>query len=81
MVVAPHRAPALDGDAEDDAGDEDGDGVGDRQTEGHQGGAQHDAEADEAVSAGVVAVGDQGRAVQPAAGTQTDQRRDLVEAP
>jgi hypothetical protein len=35
--MAPHRAPALDGDAEDDAGDDYGDdGVGDRQTEGHQ---------------------------------------------
>jgi len=69
----PHLAPAFDGDAEDDAGDDDGDdGVGDRQTQGHQGGAQHDAEAGEAVGARVVAVGDQGRSVQPAAGTQTD---------
>ena len=55
-----HRAPALNGDPEDHSRDRDRDDrVGERQTERHQHGAQQDAEADDPVGSGVVAVSDE----------------------
>ena len=63
------RPPRIPCDVEDDERDREAhDRVGDRSAERDNGSAGDDAEADEAVNAGVVAVGDQSRAVEPPPG-------------
>jgi hypothetical protein len=64
---------------EDDERDSEADDrVGDRHTKCHDDGARDHAEADEAVSASVVPVGDQSRAVEPPSGSRPDLSRNLV---
>src|SRR5437899_3327442 len=76
---AADRQPGLPGDAEDDGGDDDcDDRIGDGRAQGDQRGAQHHSQAHEPVRPGVVAVGDEGRALEPLAGGQPDVRGDLV---
>src|SRR5438105_15265491 len=71
--------PALPGDAEDDGGDyEPDDRVGQVEAEGNDCGAREDSEADEAVDAGMVSVGDEGGTVQPTSGAQATLGGDLV---
>src|SRR6266566_5116413 len=63
--------PAFPGDVEDDEGDDEADDrVGEFQSDRDDGGAGEDAEADEAVDAGVLAVGGEGGALQSAPGAQ-----------
>ena len=71
--------PALPGDVKDDGGyDEADDRVGQVKPERDDGGAGEHAEADEAVDAGVVAVGDEGRTRESPPGAQPDLGGDLV---
>jgi hypothetical protein len=87
VVVVEHVAgiggrdglPAFPGDAQDHGRDhETDDWVGEFETGGDDGGAGEDAEADEAVDAGVFAVGDKRRALEPPAGAQPNLGGDLV---
>ena len=69
----------LPGDPQDhDGHDQADDRVSDLQPERDDRGAEHDRQADQPVSPGVIAVGDQRRALQPLPGTQPDERGSLV---
>ena len=71
--------PGVPGDLQDDEGDREADDrVGDLRAERDDDRAGDDAERDEAVDAGVVAVGDQRRAVEPATAAQPHLGGDLV---
>ena len=79
VVVAADRPPRLPRDAQDDERDGQPDErVGDRDAEGDDRGGRDDAERHVGVRAGVVAVGDEGGAVQPASGSQADEGRDPI---
>src|SRR6266545_5276810 len=72
-------APALPGDVEDHQGDRQSDDrVGDRQPQADDGRADEDAEADEAIDACVVAVGDECGAVETLARPGADAGGNLV---
>src|ERR1700675_3846896 len=75
----PNRMPALPGDPEnDDRDDQSDDRIGQAEPERDDSRACKNAEADEAVNASVLAVGYQGRAVQPASGSKPHLSGDLV---
>ena len=79
VVVSAHRVPALPGDVQDEGCDEQADdGIGNRGAERNGARAQDHAGADDRVAAGVVAVGDQRRAVQAAAAAEPDPGGDCV---
>jgi len=79
VVVATNRAPRLPGDAHDDAGDREADQrVGDRRAKRDGPGRRDDGEAHVCICPGVVAVGDECRAVQPRARAQSDTRGHVV---
>jgi hypothetical protein len=81
MMLSAHGAPGIPGDLEDHCRDRQADQrVRDRQAEGDEGSAGDDGEADVGVGTGVVAVGDQGWAVESAAGPGADLRGDPVAA-
>ena len=75
----PHRPPGVPGDLEDHERDQETDDrIGDRHARGNDGRTGDHADRDEAVNAGVVAVGHEGGAMQPAPGAQPHLRCDLV---
>src|SRR5215208_5537988 len=79
VVARADGAPGLPGDAQDDERDREPDErVGDGEADGDDGGAGDDGEADVGVGAGVGAVGDEGGAVESAAGACADARGDPV---
>src|SRR5512133_325359 len=79
MIVAADRAPRAPCDAQDDERDGQADeGVGDRGAQRDDRGRGDDAQRYVGVGAGVVAVGDEGGAVQAPAGARADDRRHVV---
>src|SRR5215207_9469011 len=79
MDAGADRLPRLPGNPQDDDRDREADDrIADLKTEGDHYRARDHREADEPVDAGVVPVGDQRRARQPASGTQADLSRGLV---
>jgi hypothetical protein len=80
-VLAANRAPGVPGDLEDHAGDPEADQrIGDWQAEGYHGGACDHGQTDVGIRTGVVAIGDQGCAVEGSPGAGTDLRRKPVSA-
>lgn len=78
-VTVADRSPRLPGDPHDQRADAEADQrVGKLQPEGHRDRAGDDGEADVGIGFGVVAVSDQGGAVERAPGREADQRRQPV---
>ena len=75
----PNRVPGLPGDPENDRGNQERDyGVAYFQPECYKTRAEHDAEADERIYAGMVAVGYESGAVKPVSGPRSDPSRKEV---
>ncbi len=73
------RLPGLPGDAQDDEGDREADqGVAEVEAEADDDRAANDSERDEAVRTSVVAVGNEGGAIEALAGAEADQGGELV---
>ena len=79
MGAVTHGPPGLPSDPENDEGDHEPDErVGDLEAERHEQSSGDDSEADQSVGPGVVAVGDERRTVEAAAGAEADDRGQFV---